>query len=669
MSRHKEKRLKKLKTQRIWPHVLGIFFLILFTAFVIVTIAGAYCASLFEKIVSNETENVYQVAELIEEKWDNGNIENEEDLNEACENIEKVIPGIEGICILEGDEVVYKYGADSPNLKNDIKYEEGDLLKAMGDVGIMLTDDDDSFITVNKVNWNNLNADEIFKLKENRSLGEVRPPFTYVKVWYSIPSADNAYSLCVKTRLTVESYEIEGVVLALFGVGLLAVFIVLYHLTTIINLVFKKRRLAKIVYTDVITGGYNLQYFFMMGNKILRKSLFRKNNSAVVTLRMEKYRNFCSCYGTKVGEELLEVFYSTIKKSLNKKELVVHAEKGDFALLLAYSDDEALMKRLNDIIISLEKKRPAQKMYFSVGIYRIKDRKEDVSQMYNLSGIAINNISEDSEDRLRWFTDEMYEQQRWIRKVEDDMENALNNKEFKVYLQPKYSTKGEKLSGAEALVRWIHPTEGFVPPFKFIPIFESNGFILKLDDYMIREVAKQQAEWLSQGKEIVPISVNVSRIHFTREDLAGHICGIIDEYNVPHDKIELELTESAFFDDKQILLNTVKELREFGFAVSMDDFGAGYSSLNSLKELPLDVVKLDAEFFRDSDEDGRGDIIVGDTIALAKKLDMKIVAEGIETREQVDFLATKDCDLIQGYYFAKPMPLDEFEKLAFGEKQ
>ncbi|MBQ8043427.1 MAG: hypothetical protein IJ272_04685, partial [Clostridia bacterium] len=125
MSRHKEKRLKKLKTQRIWPHVLGIFFLIIFTVFVIVTIAGAYCASLFEKIVSNETENVYQVAELIEEKWDNGNIENEEDLNEACENIEKVIPGIEGICILEGDEVVYKYGADSPNLKND---EEAILL-------------------------------------------------------------------------------------------------------------------------------------------------------------------------------------------------------------------------------------------------------------------------------------------------------------------------------------------------------------------------------------------------------------------------------------------------------------------------------------------------------------------------------------------------------------
>lgn len=665
MSRHKEKRLKKLKKQRIWPHILGIFFLILFTTFVIGIIACAYCVNLFEKIVGNETENVYQVIDLVEEKWNNGNSENEEDLNEACEYIEKVIPNIEGICILESDKVVYQYGEDSPDLEYEIKYGEEELLNAINSMGIMLTDDEDSFITVSKVNWKNLNVDELFQVNENYTFGENRPPFTYVKVWYSVESADNSYNMCIKTRLTVESYEIEGVGLALFGVGLLAAFIILYHLLSIINLVFKKKRLAKIVYTDVITGGYNLQYFFMTGNKILKKQLFKKNNGAVVTLRMDKYRNFCSCYGTKEGEELLEIFHNTIKKCLDKKELVVHAEKGDFAMLLAYSDDEALIKRLKDIILSLEQLRATQKIYFSVGIYRVKDRREDVSQMYNLSGVAMNNISDDSEERIRWFTDEMYEQQLWIRKVEDDMESALDNKEFKVYLQPKYSTKEEKLSGAEALVRWIHPIEGFIPPFKFIPIFESNGFILKLDDYMIREVARQQAEWLSQGKEIVPISVNVSRIHFTREDLARHICRIIDEYNVPHNKIELELTESAFFDDKQILLNTVKELREYGFAVSMDDFGAGYSSLNSLKELPLDVVKLDAEFFRDTDENGRGDIIVGDTIALAKKLDMKIVAEGIETREQVDFLATKECDLIQGYYFAKPMPLDEFEKLAF----
>lgn len=145
-------------------------------------------------------------------------------------------------------------------------------------------------------------------------------------------------------------------------------------------------------------------------------------------------------------------------------------------------------------------------------------------------------------------------------------------------------------------MRWIHPTEGFVPPNRFIPIFERNGFILKLDDYMLHEVAKQQAKWIEQGWKVVPISVNVSRAHFTREDLAEHICGIVDQYQVPHNVIELELTESAFFDDKQVLLTTVRKLRNAGFLVSMDDFGAGYSSLNSLKELSLDVLKIDADF-------------------------------------------------------------------------
>jgi EAL domain-containing protein (putative c-di-GMP-specific phosphodiesterase class I) len=223
----------------------------------------------------------------------------------------------------------------------------------------------------------------------------------------------------------------------------------------------------------------------------------------------------------------------------------------------------------------------------------------------------------------------MRQEEFWNRKVENDLDRAIANKEFMVYLQPKYSTKEECLSGAEALIRWNHPTEGFVPPFRFIPILEKNGSIIKIDDYMISEVTKLQAKWIAEGKEVVPISVNISRVHFARTDLAEHISSLVDEYNVPHHLIELELTESAFFDDKALLLETIKKLKEFGFEISMDDFGAGYSSLNSLKELPLDVLKLDAGFFREEDTDGRGKMIIGDTISLAKKLDMKIVAEGI----------------------------------------
>ena len=247
-----------------------------------------------------------------------------------------------------------------------------------------------------------------------------------------------------------------------------------------------------------------------------------------------------------------------------------------------------------------------------------REKDKDIEQLYNNAMLACDMLGEETENKIVFFDVEMNKRRLWERQVEDDMDAALVNHEFQVYLQPKISTAQESLAGAEALVRWIHPQEGFIPPNRFIPIFERNGFILKLDDYMLEEIAKQQAQWISQGRKVVPISVNVSRAHFAKEDLAEHICSIADKYQVPHSVIELELTESAFFDDKEVLLQTVKKLREAGFPVSMDD--------------------------------------------LAKKLNMKIVAEEIESREQVDFLTEQECDLIQGYFFAKPMPISEFEE-------
>ena len=183
---------------------------------------------------------------------------------------------------------------------------------------------------------------------------------------------------------------------------------------------------------------------------------------------------------------------------------------------------------------------------------------------------------------------------------------------------------------------------------------------MKIDDYMIEHVAKLQAEWIAKGFKVVPVSVNVSRAHFAKDDLAEHICQIIDKYHIPHNVIELELTESAFFDDKAAILSTIGKMQNYGFQVSMDDFGSGYSSLNSLKDLPLNVLKLDAEFFRGESVDKRGEIIVEQAIELAKKLDMETV-EGVEKENQVDFLAKAGCDMIQGFYFDKPMPAEEYE--------
>ena len=203
-----------------------------------------------------------------------------------------------------------------------------------------------------------------------------------------------------------------------------------------------------------------------------------------------------------------------------------------------------------------------------------------------------------------------------------------------------------------------------ITPNPFITIFEENGFITRLDDYMISEVAKLQSEWKIHGQKQVPVSVNVSRVNFVKEDLAEHICRLVDGYGAAHAGIELELTESAFFGNKELLQKILKELKMCGFSISMDDFGAGYSSLNSLKDLPIDVLKLDMDFFRGDGSKERGEIVVKETIRLAKSLHMKIVAEGIEKKEQVEFLAEQGCDMIQGYYFAKPLPVSEFNERA-----
>ena len=442
------------------------------------------------------------------------------------------------------------------------------------------------------------------------------------------------------------------------------VFIAFYENYKIIVAIVNIRRVQKIIYTDSITGGNNREYFLKKAARMIRK---RNDKKVMVYLRMEKYRHYLTAYGIKEGENLMEDFYKLLLQMTKKrKELVAHLEKSDFVLLLHFDNEELLNIRMQTITKALNDCRPDQHLFFTVGACRINSRTDSILEKITNAGSAISR-QDNKNDTVLWYDESLREEQIWERRVEDDMDKALENNEFKVYLQPKYSTKKEQLSAAEALVRWIHPEYGFISPGKFIPIFEKNGFIVKLDDFMLREVSKLQAGWIEQGKKLVPISVNVSRAHFSREDLAEHICSIVDEYKVPHEYIELELTESAFFDDKEVLLTTVRKLKEYGFKVSMDDFGAGYSSLNSLKELPLDIIKLDAQFFRDIEDKKRADLIVCDTIKLAKKLGMQIVAEGIETREQVDFLANQHCDLIQGFYFAKPLPVNEFEEKAFSQ--
>ena len=676
MGAKREKRIKKLKKIQIWPAIVGLVFLLLISSLLISLTAVFSVIDIAQRKVVRVGEQSVRIAELYDQDGIDKLIATNEDIFAFVE----LLPEIDTVSVMtksgkkvwssnktypSNNNVMYldlKSVGISQNVKMIIEEEMNYLIEIRN--GKIMLDGDNALEAATNV-W--LGLKKIAGSNEDFDLFNENVSILNMRIWFAV--AGSRYDVYVLNDIHVYLNDLVmlAIVCLLFTV-IVGVF-VLYYIISFISIILNSRKLTKTMYTDVVTGGNNKVYFAKRGSTLLSKNRWGRFQYAVLHLHMRKYRSFCTCFGVHRGEELIEEFYDELKKSLNKHELLAHRQNAEFALLLTYTNREELLARIGQLENNLQAILPKVKLYFGAGVYEVEVGETDVEQLYNNALLATEMLKEEAENKIAVYDVEMNKLKIWERKVEDDMDRALENREFKVYLQPKVNSAEETLAGAEALVRWIHPEEGFIPPNRFIPIFEQNGFIIKLDDYMLEEVSRLQAQWLQEGRKTVPISVNISRTHFKREDLAEHICRIVDKYEVPHHLIELELTESAFFDDKNMILNTVHKMQELGFIVSMDDFGSGYSSLNSLKELHLDVLKIDGEFFRGLDVESfrehnnieeRGLLIVAEVIDLAKKLKMQIVAEGIESREQVEFLVSQECDLIQGYYFAKPMPIDEY---------
>lgn len=655
MSKSKDKRIKKLKKKRIWPSLLVLFLLLIcFFGIMISVVAFQVTDVVYNKIFEG-VSNVEEVSNLVEQAETSDDTTNLEDLLSIYADIETDVESI----AIQGEDSTFVWS-------NDDRYpsmEPEKVITITDDVSVIIEDDPDNIINVKDneitINGEGLRNIGFFDILDTDGIkGSSDKIVAQLKVWFEVPT--EAGTVFVLKNLKVYDYDLFALLICCILFAVIIGVFVLYYLISFISLIFGMRKTTKIIYTDMVTGGLNWLYFEKKGNALLKKGNRKGIKYALIHLKMRKYRSYCTCFGVKEGEALIEKCFAVLTDKIQRNELMVHRENAQFSLLITYESKEQLIARMEETEASLNAVSPNIKLYFGVGVYLIEEADSDIVQLYNNSLLACDMLGDASENRLAFFDVAMNNQRLWERRVEDELDRALANREFQVYLQPKIKTSEEILAGAEALVRWIHPQDGFIPPNKFIPILEKNGLITKLDDYMLEAVASLQAQWIIEGRTIVPISVNISRAHFTRSDLAEHISVIVDKYQVPHNVIELELTESAFFDDKELLLNTVKKLRESGFSVSMDDFGAGYSSLNSLKEMDIDVLKIDADFFRGADSEKRGMIIVSEVIDLAKKLNMKIVAEGIESREQVDFLTEQECDLIQGYFFAKPMPIPEF---------
>lgn len=660
MKNRKKMRIKKLKKSHIWPSVLFLLLSAIIMLVVLVSIVAFTISYVSDSKFNACYEDAKRITDIVSER-----IKNDGDKPSFLEKSERLKEYSDAVYLVdEANQIIEGYGeftcdvSESAEVHLMERYNiymdknlEAEVIDAEGKLQLDPMEVLDKALSESEFTNDGTNNNELYE-------------FSY---WLRLPAEREGYYVLVHCYLTLYSSDFLMVSVLAMGSLLILLFPVLFLFINVISNVLKQRKMTKLLYTDTVTGGKSRFYFEETGNKILRARYNYHKQYAVVDFSLMKYQSFCTYHGVQKGELLLEKIDRTLTRYINKGECCAHIGNASFALLLKYDKTENLVERINHILKVIPQEMHHSGVVFRVGVFYVDQEKKqrrdiDISDLYNYASAAREAVTEENTSGFVVFTKEMLDEQLWEHKVEEMMESALANEEFQVYIQPKYNPVTEVLSGAEALVRWISPTEGFISPGRFIPIFEKNGFIPKLDDYMISHVAALQKKWLDEGKNVVPVSVNVSRAHFAMPDLAKHICELVDRYGTPHHLIEIELTESAFFDDKKVLMDTVHELKELGFEISMDDFGAGYSSLNSLKDLPLDILKLDAEFFRGEDDEERGEIVVAQVIQLAKKLEMKIVAEGIEKKEQVDFLAGQGCDMIQGYYYSKPVPNEEYKE-------
>ena len=421
--------------------------------------------------------------------------------------------------------------------------------------------------------------------------------------------------------------------------------------------------LYKTAYTDPITGHYNWNHLVAFLEMPLDKGI---RDYAFVHFDVKEFRVINEVYGHVAANRVLCDIVDAMKSSDFVYESC-RCHNDNFAMIIKDMPEEETIRRLEEFFEGLShmKEDPAYRVYYRVGVVPMQramlsgNRVADAGKMAQAMGTAHNRTE------ITVYTDRMHDEVMWGNFIKAYVDTAIEKDEFIVYLQPKYDIQTEKIKGAEALIRWNYHGRQLLPPYRFIPFFEKDGSIDKLDDIVLKKVCATFARWKSEGKPLYPISVNLSRNRLYDPAIISRLTGIVDSYGVDHGLIDFELTESATYDDKDHMLSVLCGLRRQGFKISMDDFGTGYSSLSLLTEMPLDTLKIDKSFVDKigTDNDRSQDVVViRHIVTLAKELDFVCLAEGAETKSQVDKLRALGCEVIQGYYYSKPVPIEEYEK-------
>ncbi len=422
------------------------------------------------------------------------------------------------------------------------------------------------------------------------------------------------------------------------------------------------KKLEKTAYYDSLTGLPNMAKL----KRDMRVALEKNKNQEYIILifDIQKFKVFNDMYGYEMGDRVLK----TMKKFADtfNEQTMMFARIGDdkftiFAKDGFLDDIPSLAMQCMEFYQEQIPELLGHDTQFKCGRYAIEAGELDVDEIINKASHAHKKAKETAGLVLCDYDTAFKTRVLREADVTNKMRAALKNKEYRVYLQPKFSVSEGTLVGAEALVRWIESDGNMIYPDIFIPLFEQNGFIIELDRYILENTCIALRDWMDRGIGHLPVSVNCSRLNISSPTFVEDTVAIVDKYNVPHEYIEIEITESTTAENEDVLKELFSKLRELGFKISIDDFGSGFSSLSMLKNLRVDTLKMDRNFFVDESAGKRSDVLIDGVVKLAHNLEMYVVAEGIETADQIEMLKEMNCDAVQGYFYSRPISIADFE--------
>ena len=431
---------------------------------------------------------------------------------------------------------------------------------------------------------------------------------------------------------------------------------------------YEDRSILKDVEREKLTNLYNIDFFKKYSKQFEINYPNLKKDMVLVSIN--HFRLISELYGKDISDQILqEIAHELLEFVSNYSGLVGIDTDNEFLVYLEHQDDynyllEQLDKAAKHVFKDIQ-------FSFKIAVYPDVEATLDIDTIYDRVKDTINLMGNDYSKPIIFYNEENQIKTLHQEELIHAFPQALKEEQFQLYFQPKYNIQGDKpvLGSAEVLIRWISPKFGFVSPGEFISLFEKNGLIGKLDAYIMEKAAMYMHSWKDRFDKYIPLSVNLSRVDIFRPNIVEEIISYVDSNNVPRDKLYVEITESAFVEDSKKVVPVIEKIRDSGFKIEIDDFGSGYSSFNTLVSLPFDVLKIDMEFIRSMDKNPKVKEVIKMIINLAKTMDAITVSEGVETKEQYEFLKENGCDVIQGYYFSRPLPLNEFEQLVFkGEK-